>query len=325
MEQTDFRTVSVAQFTLPMLIGTAVSCVLFGTLLVQVYIYFSVFSKDRMAWKFIVILIVVLEVVETFTGFRDVTRIFGSGWGDLDTLDEVDWAWGSATIMGSLIAFICQIFYGWRIYIIGNSVFIFAVISLASVVQLGAAIWASVRMILVGRFSLLQFHNVIPMAISLSTTSFSDLLIVLGMIFVLRRSTDPEFTSRRTSSIVARVIMITAETGAMCMAFVLVDLFLFLKYRDTSYHISVCILLIFNSRAHMEHRSRNFTTKDQSISLHLPGSPFRTQITAPTTLSSPEFRTEPFSSVGTVEVGVRVSECCEKDENRDSIVRKTVG
>ncbi|KAF8185301.1 hypothetical protein K438DRAFT_1974012 [Mycena galopus ATCC 62051] len=325
---------SVAKITLPMLIGTVVSSALFGTLLVQVYIYFSVFSKDRMAWKFIVILIVVLEVVETFTGFRDLARIFGYGWGDPDTLDEVGWAWFSAPIMGSIIAFICQIFYGWRVYIIGNNVFIFAVISLVSVVQLGAGIWTGVRICMLGRFSLLQLHNVIPTAISLATTSLSDLLIVLGTIFVLRRSTDPEFTSRRTSSIVARVIMMTAETGAMCMAFALVDLFLFLKYKDTSYHLSVCtelskiysnsILLIFNSRAYMEHRPRNCTTKDQSFSLHLTGSPFRTQPSATTVPSSPGFRTEFFSSVGTVEVGVRVSEWCEKDENPDSMVGKMV-
>ncbi|KAF8185300.1 hypothetical protein K438DRAFT_1937048 [Mycena galopus ATCC 62051] len=328
---------SVAKFTLPgvqlPLIGTVVNSALFGMLLVQVYIYFSVF-KDRMAWKFIVILIVVLEVVETFTGFRDLARMFGSGWGDPNALDEVGLAWFSAPIMGSTIAFICQIFYGWRIYIIGNSVFIFAVISLpegpqVSVVQLGAGIWTGVRICMLGRFSLLQFHNVIPTAIWLATTSLSDLLIVLGTFFVLRRSTDPEFTSRRTSSIVARVIVLTAETGAMCMAFALVDLFLFLKYKDTSYHLSVCIelskiysnsiLVIFNSRAHIEHRSRNCTTMDQSVSLHLTGSPFRTQLSATTMPSSPGFRTKPFSSVGTVEVGVHVSEWCEKDENPDSV------
>jgi hypothetical protein len=325
---------SVAKYTLPLLIGTVLNAALFGTLLVQVYIYFSVFSKDRMAWKFIVILIVVLEVVETFASLRDMGHIFGSGWGDPDILDEVGWAWFSVPVMGSIIAFICQTFYGWRIYIIGNSVFIFAVISLASVVQLGAGIWTGVRICMLGRFSLLQYHNVIPTAVWLATTSLSDLLIVLGTIFVLRRSTDPQFTSKRTSSIVARLIMITAETGAMCMAFALVDLFLFLNYKDTSYHLSVCtelskiysnsILLIFNSRTHMEHRSRNYTTTDQSYSLHLTGSPFRTRASATTVPSSPGFRTKSFSSDGTVEVGVRVSEWCEEDEDRDSMDRKTV-
>ncbi|KAF8153674.1 hypothetical protein K438DRAFT_1987371 [Mycena galopus ATCC 62051] len=323
---------STAKFTLPLLIGTVVNSALLGTLFVQVYIYFSVFSKDRMALKAIVVLVAVLEVVETFASLRDMVHIFGFGWGDLDTLDKVGWAWFSAPVIGSIISFICQTFYGWRIYTIGNSVFLFAV-----VILLGAGIWTGVQICNYGRFSLLQYHNVIPTATWLATTSFSDLLIVFGTAFVLRRSTNPEFTSRRTSSIVARLIMMTAETGAMCMGFALLDLFLFLKYKGDSYHLGVCIeqskiysnsiLLvgnIFNSRVHMEHRSRNYTTADESYSLHLPNTLFKTPTLATTASSSPGFRTKSFPSAGTVGgVGAHVSER-HNDEDRDFVDKETV-
>ncbi|KAF7378139.1 hypothetical protein MSAN_00238400 [Mycena sanguinolenta] len=271
---------SVVQLTLPMFIGTLLNWGLFGTLLVQAYIYFSVFQKDRAWLKFIVILIVSLEVIETLSATHDMIIVFGTGWGNPEALDSVGWAWFSVPVMGSIIAFVCQVFYGWRICIIGKSplsTLFFGLITLISLVQLGAGIWAGVIICNAGRFSLLQSDNLRATATWLATTSLADLIIVCGTVFFLRRSTDPEFTSKKTNSIVSRVIMITAETGLLCMLFALVDLFLFAKYKGTNYHLSLCselsklysngILLILNSRAHMGHECTHTTNSNYSVNL----------------------------------------------------------
>jgi len=177
--------------------------------------------------------------------------------------------------MGSIIAFICQTFYGWRIFIIGRNPFFFGTVILISVVQLVAGIWTGVEICIAKRFSLLQSHNLIPTATWLATTSAADLLIVLGTAHFLRKSASSELTSSRTQSIVSRVILITAETGLLCAAFALVDLFLFATYKDTNYHLALCIelskiysnsiLLIFNSRAHMGHGC-SYSTSDVDFS-----------------------------------------------------------
>ncbi|KAF7359120.1 hypothetical protein MSAN_01253500 [Mycena sanguinolenta] len=277
---------SVVPLTLPMFIGTLLNWGLFGTLLVQAYIYFSVFRKDRAWLKFIVILIVSLEVIETLSATHDMIIVFGTGWGSDDALDSVGWAWFSVPVMGSIIAFVCQVFYGWRIYIIGNSPLFFGLITLVSLVQLGAGIWTGVIICNAGKFSLLQSDNLRATATWLATTSLADLIIVCGTVFFLRRSTDPEFTSKKTNSIVSRLIMITAETGMLCMLFALVDLFLFAKYKGTNYHLSVCnelsklysnsILLIFNSRAHMGHGCTH--TTNSSYSVNLSSTVFRSRV-----------------------------------------------
>ncbi|KAJ7898074.1 hypothetical protein B0H13DRAFT_1623297, partial [Mycena leptocephala] len=90
----------------PQFLGTVLNWALFATFLVQVYIYFSVFPKDQGWWKLLVIVIVVLECVETFAGLRDMVKIFGVGFGSMDILDDVGLAWFSSPISKSSDAWV---------------------------------------------------------------------------------------------------------------------------------------------------------------------------------------------------------------------------
>jgi hypothetical protein len=49
-----------------------------------------------------VVFILFLEVVETVASIRDMIHIFGAGWGNMDALDNVGWAWFSVPVMGSI-------------------------------------------------------------------------------------------------------------------------------------------------------------------------------------------------------------------------------
>ncbi|KAK7035916.1 hypothetical protein R3P38DRAFT_3263390 [Favolaschia claudopus] len=304
---------SVVQLTLPMFIGTILNWLLFGTLLVQIYLYFMAFPKDAIWWKRIVILILVLELVETFSNIRDMAHAFGDGWGDPDALDNVGWAWFSVPVMGAVISFVCQAFYSWRIHVISKSWWFAALVMLVTTVQLAAGIWTGAQICKAGKFSLLQTHNLTPTALWLSTTTFADLLIVGGTIYYLRRSTDPDFTSAKTNSLVSRLIMLVAQTGVLCMMFALVDLFLFVKYKGTNYHLSLCIelskiysnciLVIFNSRAHIGHQCN---PTDSYTSVDISNSLFRTR--APST--------------GPIEIGVSVSSDARSDITDDKRRRR---
>lgn len=160
-------------------------------------IYFAAFPKDRARWKFLVCVVTCLELIETTAGTRDVVRTLGAGWGDMDALDDVGWAWFSVPIMGSAseccspffslagnafeapVACIGQSFFAWRIYIIGHNIYISGLImtvclselqpsrihliSLSfqqlSTVQLGGGIWTGVNICNARKFSVLQTHN----------------------------------------------------------------------------------------------------------------------------------------------------------------------
>ncbi|KAJ6630262.1 hypothetical protein B0H10DRAFT_978895 [Mycena sp. CBHHK59/15] len=253
---------TIPQLTIPMFLGTILNWGLFGALFVQVYIYFLAFPTDRAINRILVVVVFVAEFVQTATDTRNTIRVFGAGWGHADVLDDVGWAWFSVPVMGSIVACIGQTVFAWRIYILGRKLYIPALVTIIAAVQLVAGIWAGVQICLVKKFSLVQSKDSIPISVWLAATSLCDLMIVLGTTFHLIRSRDSEY--RRTNAIISRIIKVTVETGVLCALFAFVDLGLFLGYKDTNYHLSICIwlskaysnsiVLLLNSRARIEHR-----------------------------------------------------------------------
>ncbi|KAJ7460844.1 hypothetical protein B0H11DRAFT_2241835 [Mycena galericulata] len=254
----------VGQLTIPLFVGTVMNWTLLGALAVQVYLYFLAFPKDRRTSKFLVAFIVVAEILQTLGDSRDTMRIFGAGWGNDPLLDEVGWAWFSVPILGSLIAAVGQLFFAWRIYILGNrTLFIPAVIVIITTIQLGAGIWTGVLICRAGRFSALEFQYLRPPVAWLAATALSDVVIVAGTAFYVMKARQPGF--RHTRALVTRIVKVTVETGLACALFALVDLSIFIKYNGNNYHLGVCIwlskvysnsiMLILNSRAYIGHEA----------------------------------------------------------------------
>ncbi|KAJ7689858.1 hypothetical protein B0H17DRAFT_1180111 [Mycena rosella] len=260
----------VEKLTLPVFMGTLLNWALFGVLVVQVWIYYTAFPRDRTLTKILVAVVLLIEILGTLGNTRDTIRIFGAGWGDIAVLDDVGWAWFSVPIIGSISAAIGQSFFAWRIYIIGNgNLYIPVAIIAITLCQLGAGIWTGVEICLAERFSELQFTNVTATALWLASTSACDLIIVSSTVFYLRRASKPEF--KKTKAVLSRIIMVTVETGLLCALFAIFDLYLFATYKGANYHLALCIelskiysnsiLLIFNSRAHIGHTPPNETTR----------------------------------------------------------------
>ncbi|KAJ7243158.1 hypothetical protein B0H12DRAFT_836463 [Mycena haematopus] len=241
-------------------VGTVMNWALLGTLAVQVYIYYLAFPNDRPVSKIVVAFVVVAEILQTLGDSRDSIRIFGAGWGNQEILNEVGWAWFSVPILGSLIASVGQIFFAWRIFIIGKSLYVPAVIAIVTAVQLGAGIWTGVDIIRAKEFSKIR-HLITPEA-WLSATAVADLIIVAGMVFYLLKAKQPEFKSK-TRATISRLIKITVETGGLCALSAIVILYLFVAFNGNNYHLGLCIwlskvysnsiLVILNSRAHIGH------------------------------------------------------------------------
>ncbi|KAJ7118906.1 hypothetical protein C8R44DRAFT_878439 [Mycena epipterygia] len=260
----------IGQLTIPLFIGTVLNWALLGALVVQAcklphYIYFLAFPNDRPFSKILVVSILVAELLQTLGDSRDTIRVFGAGWGNPEILDEVGWAWFSVPVLGSIIACAGQIFFAWRIYIIGNnSVYIPIVIAIVTAVQLGAGVWTGVDISRAREFSVLQFHLLSPPIVWLAGTALADLIIVSATLFYLVKARQPGFRTS-TYALLSRIIKVIVETGLLCAVFALVNLYLYLAYKGNNYHLAVCIwlskvysnsiILILNSRAHIGHAS----------------------------------------------------------------------
>ncbi|KAJ7651876.1 hypothetical protein B0H17DRAFT_410182 [Mycena rosella] len=262
MDSSTMESFDVGKLTIPLFIGTVMNWGLLGALLVQVYLYFIAFPNDRPFSKVLVVAVTLAELLQTMSDSRDTIQTFGSGWGNPAVLDDVGWAWFSVPVLGSSIASAGQMFFAWRIYIIGGSLVIPAVIGAVTTVQLGAGIWTGILIGRAGRFSRLQFSGMKPPVAWLSATALADLVVVGGTVFYILKARQPGFR-RDTDIALFRIIKVTAETGLLCAAFALIDLALFVAYNGDNTHLAVCIWLskvysnsimaILNSRAHIGH------------------------------------------------------------------------
>ncbi|KAJ7046330.1 hypothetical protein C8F04DRAFT_987998 [Mycena alexandri] len=267
----------VGKLTIPLFIGTVLNWSLLGVLAVQVYIYFLAFPADPRLNKLIVTSIFLLELLQTLGDSRDTIQTFGSQWGNPEALDVVGWAFFSVPILGSFIAALGQIFFAWRISIIGQTLYMPALIAAITVFQLGAGIWTGVEILQAGRFSLLQFNRLKPPVAWLSATAASDLTIVATTVFYMLKAREPEFRNV-TNVAITRIIRVSVETGVLCAIFACVDLYLYIAFQGNNYHLAVCIwlskvysnsiMVILNSRAYIGHATpANATPSAQSTDL----------------------------------------------------------
>ncbi|KAJ7494471.1 hypothetical protein B0H11DRAFT_1858328 [Mycena galericulata] len=262
------------QLTIPLFVGTVMNWALLGTLTVQVYIYFLAFPKDRNISKCLVAFVVMAEILQTLGDTHDTIRIFGSEWGNYETLDEVGWSFFSVPVLGSLIASVGQLFFAWRIYIIGAGALVVpAVITIVTAVQLGAGIWTGVDIGRVANFSRLDFNTLRPPVVWLAATALSDLIIVAGTVFYVMKARQPGF--RHMRAVLTRIIKITVETGVPCALLALLILVLYVKFDGNNFHLGACvwlskvysnsILVILNSRAQIGHNVAGSRSEPKSL------------------------------------------------------------
>ncbi|KAJ7032515.1 hypothetical protein C8F04DRAFT_1235299 [Mycena alexandri] len=222
-------------------IGTILEWALLGVLLFQVGIYRSAFPKDSSISKALVWIIFFIEILETISNTRDGIRVFGTGWGNPEVVDQVGWAFFSVPIIGSISAGIGQCYFSYRIYILSHKLYIPALILSLMMVQLGAGIWSGVEICIAKKFSNLQNTNVRATALWLGSAALCDLIIVGSTAFYLLRSRNSAF--KTTNATIYRIVKISVETGLLCALVAIFDLYLFVTYKGTNYHLALCIEL----------------------------------------------------------------------------------
>ncbi|KAJ7353154.1 hypothetical protein DFH08DRAFT_60701 [Mycena albidolilacea] len=264
----------VGKITIPLFVGTVLNWCLLGTLAVQVYIYILAFPKDRPVNKLLVALVFIAELLQTLGDSRNAIDYFGISYGNLDALDQVRWGWFSVPILGSTIACCGQMFFAWRIWIIGRAWYTPALIAVITTTQWIAGILTGVEVVRAGRYSRLQANHLRPEPIVwLSATAAADLIIMAGTLYYIQKFRDKFrlYESNDTSLALSRIIKVCVETGVLCALFALTDLALFLGFDTNIAHLSVCIwlskvysnsiMVILNSRAYIGHVGPSDTSR----------------------------------------------------------------
>ncbi|KAF8881027.1 hypothetical protein CPB84DRAFT_1792086 [Gymnopilus junonius] len=192
---------------------------LFGVLVVQVYLYHLAFPNDPMRNKGLVYSVLVLDILQTIIITRSVFHIFGDGYGNFSSFNDVELAWLDVPVLTGIISFIAQGFYAYRIKIISQSYWVAGVILFFAVLQLGGAIAAAVILKNAVLFSrLLGRTYSICAGVWNGGSALCDVIIAIYMTYYISSRSSGALKSTRNS--LRRVIRLVIETGSVTGSFI---------------------------------------------------------------------------------------------------------
>ncbi|KAJ7153927.1 hypothetical protein C8R43DRAFT_1186753 [Mycena crocata] len=214
---------------------------LFGTLTIQIYLYYQAFPKDRSFNKYLVYGIYLFEFVQTMLVTHSAFATFGYGFGNVAALTNMHFAWLTVPIMSGIVAFVGQSFYAYRLHVLSKSWGLSIVIIAVSLTSTGGALATGVFSYQVDDVTLLNNRKTsTAVGIWCGGSALCDILIAVAMTYYLAKS-DTGF--RQTRVLISKLIRLTIETGSITALCALANLILFFAFPGTAYYGTPALLM----------------------------------------------------------------------------------
>ncbi|PBK66273.1 hypothetical protein ARMSODRAFT_1021479 [Armillaria solidipes] len=231
----------IEQLTGPFIVGCLLNWGLFGTLSVQLYLYYLAFPNDRRSLKYLVYGIYVIESVQTMLVAHDTFATFGYGFGDIDALTRMNYLWLTVPIMSAVVAGIGQGFYAYRIFVLSKSRIIPIFIICVSLTSFVPAMILGIYAFQAGDLTKMNNRKTqITAGIWCGAAALCDILIAICMTYCLTRSTT---NFRRTRMLVTKIIRLTIETGSVTAVVALLSFLLYIVFPHQTFYITPGLLL----------------------------------------------------------------------------------
>ncbi|KAK0494013.1 hypothetical protein EDD18DRAFT_1402957, partial [Armillaria luteobubalina] len=214
---------------------------LFGTLSVQLYLYYLAFPKDRKFTKHLVYGIYIIEFVQTMLFTHDAFAVFGYGFGDIEALTRMHFNWLTIPIMSAVVAFAGQAFYAYRIFILSKSRIIPLFVICLSLTSSVAAIITGAYCFLEDSITELNNRKTsISIGFWCGSSALCDIIIAICMTYYLMRSNT---SFRRTQILVSKLIRLIIETGTMTAVVALLCLILFFAFPHKTFYGATSVVI----------------------------------------------------------------------------------
>ncbi|KAK0203734.1 hypothetical protein DFS33DRAFT_827461 [Desarmillaria ectypa] len=243
MAPVEISGVDVPLFTGPLVLGYMWGYGLYGALLVQMYIYYTLFSSDELRLKMLVWSLFILETTFVFISTLTAWNTFGLGWGDTHTLFFLGTSFGALPVLSGIISFMTQNFYLWRIWTMKmRNLFIIIGIETVSLVQCIFAIYYGITLALheggVNEMIILS-----PFRITwLMGCALCDILITTTMVLVLHKE-KKNSTFSSTSMALKRSIRYAVETGVITTVMAITEFILYVAAKHHTFHLTMFLML----------------------------------------------------------------------------------
>ncbi|KAK0459327.1 uncharacterized protein EV420DRAFT_1333741, partial [Desarmillaria tabescens] len=214
---------------------------LFGTLSVQLYLYYLAFPNDRNFTKYLVYGIYIFEFTQMILVTHDAFAAFGYGFGDIVALTDMHFDWLTVPIMSGTVACVVQVFYAYRIFILSKSRIVPIFVICVSLTSSVGAIITGVYCFQAGSLINLSSSKVsIAVGIWCGASALCDIIIAVCMTYYLMRS---KTGFRRTRILVTKLIRLSIETGTVTAVVSLLNLILFFTFPHQTFYTTPALIL----------------------------------------------------------------------------------
>ncbi|PBK86608.1 hypothetical protein ARMGADRAFT_532740 [Armillaria gallica] len=218
----------------PIIIANLLHWGLFGTLSVQLYLYYLAFPNDKKITKYLVYGIYIVEFVQTMFATHDAFATFGYGFGDIEALTAMHFNWLVIPIMSGVVSCAGQVFYAYRIFILSKSRIVPILVICVSLISSVAAIIVGVFCFQAGDITILNDKKTsIADGIWCGTSALCDIIIAVCMTYYLMR-TNTRF--QRTQILVTKLIRLIIETGSVTAVVALLNFILFYAFPHQTFY-----------------------------------------------------------------------------------------
>ncbi|KAK0486408.1 hypothetical protein IW261DRAFT_1559810 [Armillaria novae-zelandiae] len=231
---------SIERVSGPLIVGYLLNWGLFGTLSIQLYLYYLAFPKDRRFVKCLVYGVYILELIQTILVTHDAFTVFGYGFGDFEALTEMHSNWLILPITIAIATVVAQVFYAYRIFILSRSRIVSAFIICVSLTCTAASAFTSIKCVQAGDVTKLNdWETSISIGISVGGSALCDVIIAVCMTYYLMRSST---SLRSTQVLVTKLIRLTIETGSVTAIVALLTLILFFACPHQTFYVTPALV-----------------------------------------------------------------------------------
>ncbi|KAH8922974.1 hypothetical protein BT69DRAFT_1281801 [Atractiella rhizophila] len=271
----------------PLEVGAFISAFLWPFELILGFQYFLDHKDDPWMVKSAVALMLFVNALGTTIGISGIYELTVTHWGDYEYILLRQWQLSFYTIDAAVVAVILQIYLILRYWRLSHNIFVTALISMVALTACGACISLAVAFQIFR--SLFQVDSLTTYAVvTLTFAAVSDVLIALALIIRLVRF-HKETTFTPAKSLLSRLIVLAAETGAITSVWALAILIAFLSNKQSNLSVGFAypiahgyaLTFLFNLRIRsslpdLSQHSRSKHTIDATVN-PWTGSMFRTK------------------------------------------------
>ncbi|GAA5917174.1 hypothetical protein JCM5296_005590 [Sporobolomyces johnsonii] len=282
-------------------VGTALSTFLLGITSCQAFEYFRTFPNDKRLYWWLVVGLCVLDWAHSAISMYTIYDWTVTNFANPANLIHCPWSFAVDPAMTGVAAFVCQIFYAYRVYIVGKrNLVIPIIICTLSALSLGFACGATgmiFHLVLFSRFQEWTYG----VSLWLAGAALCDIIITTSLVYFLAKS---KTGMLQTNNILNRLIELIISTNGLTAAVALIDAVLF-GVLSTSYHVTanLCLVKLYfnsllvslNARAELERQLNGGPHRSNSHplnALHQNGTGVNSAHTANSTFkANPQIRT----------------------------------